>query len=190
MRIWILAACLLSSACARGPASTNDLAQQNSSIVAPLLAATLRTAEDAAVTDSESFAQKTSGSYATAMLAGDCRRLVIAGRDVSAGCKGRVMNTNYYSGRSGFTFGTDREVVTFSGMDTPAVGDRAFTRLDKVIITRIGGMRPTPREVRATGQCHYSNPHAGRSYVRCSARTAEREFSVDFLSNGQPPETL
>lgn len=130
------------------------------------------------------------GPESIGMLTGDCRRLVIAGRDVSAGCRGQVMNTNYSSGRSGFTFGTPGEVVTFSGMDTPMQDDRAFTRLDKVIITRIGGMSPTPRNVTATGRCDYSSPSAGRSYVRCSAQTSEGEFVADFLSNGEPLEVV
>lgn len=140
--------------------------------------------------DSASVAQEPEGPYLTGMLTGECRRLVVGGRDASQGCTGEVMNTNYRSGRSGFTFGNDSVVVTFSGMDTPAIGDKAETHLDMVIVTRIGGMSPTPRNIVATGQCQYSNPNAGRSYVRCAARTEEGEFIADFLSNGEPVETL
>ena len=139
---------------------------------------------------SASVEEEPEGPYLTGMLRGECRRLVVRGRDVSQGCTDEVMNTNYRSGRSGFTFGNDSVVVTFSGMDTPAVGDRAETHLDMVIVTRIGGMSPTPRNIDATGRCQYSNPNAGRSYVRCSARTEEGEFNADFLSNGEPVETL
>ncbi len=129
------------------------------------------------------------GPDLTGMLRGECQRLVVRGRDVSEGCTGNVMNTNYRSGRSGFTFGNDSVVVTFSGMDTPAVGDRAETHLDMVIVTRIGGMSPTPRNIVATGQCQYGNPNVA-TYVRCSARTGEGEFIAHFLSNGEPVETL
>ena len=137
-----------------------------------------------------SFEENPEGPYLTGMLRGACQRLVVRGRDVSQGCTGNVMNTNYRSGRSGFTFGNASIVVTFSGMDTPAVGDRAETHLDMVIVTRIGGMSPTPSNINATGRCQYSNPNAGSSYVRCSARTEEGEFIADFLSNGEPVETL
>lgn len=137
-----------------------------------------------------SYGQGSAGPYAIAWLTGDCQRLVLAGRDVSPACDGRVQNTNYRIGwRTGFSFSTDRVIVTFTGRDTPARGDHAFSELDRVIFTRIGGMSPTARQVRATGRCLYSNPHAGRSYVRCSARTAAGAFIGTFLSNGQPPET-
>lgn len=138
---------------------------------------------------SASFAQESAGPNAVAWLAGDCQRLVLAGRDVSPACEGEVQNTVYRTGRrTGFTFSTPNLVVTFTGRDTPARGDHASSQLDKIIFTRIGGMSPRAREVRATGQCLYSNPHAGRSYVRCSARTAAGAFIAMFQSNGRPPE--
>jgi hypothetical protein len=122
------------------------------------------------------------------MMNGTCQRLIIAGNDASSSCQGKLTNTMYRTGRSGFTFlAGDVAVVTFSGADSPAKGDQAVIRLDKVIFTLVG-TGTEPNVVNATGSCSYTNPYAGPSHVSCSASTKAGRFSASFVSDGAPPD--
>ena len=125
---------------------------------------------------------------AIALLQGTCGHLVVGGKDASSRCEGKLTNSIYKTGRSGFTFLVgDLAVVTFSGADSPAKGDQATVRLDKVIFTLVGTGTP-PNVVPATGTCTYTNPYAGPSHVNCSAATKSGSFSASFVSNGEPPD--
>ena len=65
---------------------------------------------------------------------------------------GKVINSMYKTGRSGFIFtARDFAVVTSSGADSPAKGDQATICLDKVIFTLIGTSTPPQRH---SGQGH------------------------------------
>lgn len=123
---------------------------------------------------------------------GTCQRLILAGKDVSKDCEGKVTNTMYEStGRTGFLFVTrsGNVVVNFSGVDTPAVGDHAASVLDHVIFTqgKTGSKRVKHRGYVATGTCTYTNPYAGPSHINCSASTEKGLFSASFVSDGKPP---
>lgn len=125
---------------------------------------------------------------AIAFLKGTCQSFVVGGKDASRKCLGKLTNTVYRTGRSGFTFVVgDLAVVTFSGADSPAIGNRAAIRLDKVIFTLIGTGTP-PNVIPASGRCTYTNPYAGPSHVNCSATTKDGPFSASFVSNGEPPD--
>lgn len=129
-----------------------------------------------------------SNLHAIAIMQGTCHRLVIGEKDASSNCESKLTNTMYKTGRSGFTFLVgDLAVVTFSGADSPAKGNSASIRLDKVIFTLIG-TGTEPNVVPATGTCTYTNPYAGPSRVHCSASTESGRFSGSFVSNGQPPD--
>src|SRR5690349_11485706 len=91
--------------------------------------------------------------HAIAIMNGTCQRLIMGDKDASSGCEGKLTNTMYKTGRSGFTFLVgDLAVVTFSGADSPAKGNMATIRLDKVIFTLIG-TGTKPNVVPATGTC-------------------------------------
>ena len=123
-----------------------------------------------------------------ATLSGACQQLTLAGRDASKACIGKLVNTAYRNGRSGFTFAAgDLAVITFSGIDSAAQGNHAAIRLDKVIFTLLG-TGTKPNSISATGQCLYSNPYVGPAYIRCSAATNSGPFTASFRSNGEPPE--
>jgi hypothetical protein len=127
-----------------------------------------------------------------AVMNGTCRRLIVAGKDLSKDCMGKVTNTMYEStGRTGFLFVTrsGNVVVNFTGMDTPAVGDHAASVLDHVIFTqgKTGSKRAEHNGYRATGTCTYTNPYAGPSHINCSASTKKGLFSASFVSDGKPP---
>ncbi|HEY0625448.1 MAG TPA: hypothetical protein VGD10_01820 [Allosphingosinicella sp.] len=122
-----------------------------------------------------------------AVMNGTCGRLILGGRDVSSGCESRVTNSMYKGGRTGFTFlAGDVAVVTFSGADTPAKGNHATVRLDRVIFT-LNGAGTKPNVVPASGTCTYTNPYAGPSRINCSASTNNGAFSASFVSDGEPP---
>ena len=129
-----------------------------------------------------------SNLHAIAIMNGTCDGLVMGDKDASSGCEGKLTNTMYKTGRSGFTFLVgDLAVVTFSGADSPAKGNIARIRLDKVIFTLIG-TGTKPNVVPATGTCTYTNPYAGPSHVTCSASTKSGRFSGSFVSDGKPPD--
>ena len=128
-----------------------------------------------------------------ALMNGTCQRLIVAGRDLTKACLGKVTNSMYEStGRTGFSFVTsDNSAVTFSGMDTPAKGNRAASILDHVIFTpKNSEADPTkvkPNVVPARGTCTYTNPYAGPSHINCTASTSMGSFSASFVSDGKAP---
>jgi hypothetical protein len=123
-----------------------------------------------------------------AMLNGTCSKLVVAGHDESEACVGKLSNTIYRTGRTGFVFvAGDTAVVTFSGMDTPVKGDVGSVRLDHVIFGLMG-TGTDPNSLTATGSCRYTNPYAGPSHVDCTASTKIGRFSASFVSDGEGPD--
>lgn len=132
-------------------------------------------------------AQDASNLQSMVFLSGTCDRLVVAGRDATAACRGMVLNLNYRTGRTSFAFTEgENRMVSFSGMGTQAEGDVARHDLDLVTIAE--GPQAAVTSEAATGACAYSNPYAGRSYVRCTAHTEAGEYSAAFTSDGRPPD--
>lgn len=119
-------------------------------------------------------------------LRGQCSKLMIAKVDFSSDCQGKLMNTAYKSGRTGFTFWLGDGFVTFSGADSPAMGIRASVSLDRVLLARVGPERDSP--LVATGTCTYTNPWAGPSHVNCRAFTKLGMVTASFVSDGQEPD--
>ena len=126
--------------------------------------------------------------HALAIMNGQCTQLTVAGKDSTPVCLGKITNTMYKTGRSGFIFmAGDVAVVTFSGMDTPARGDQATVHLDAIIFTLVGTGTP-PNDIPATGSCTYTNPYAGPSRIQCTASTEAGRFSASFTSDGKEPD--
>ena len=52
------------------------------------------------------------------------------------------------------------------------------------------GFQGNTEDFVATGSCRFSDPYKGKpSLLSCSADTNRGKFSVEFVSNGRPPET-
>ena len=125
---------------------------------------------------------------ALATVEGKCEQLVIGGEDLTSICKGVILNTAYKSGRTGFLFvATNKAIVTFSGVDSPAVGDEASSRLDGIILSRLSQDKPNPVGIPARGACLYGNPYRGPARITCTAETDQGPFRASFLSDGKPP---
>ena len=120
------------------------------------------------------------------VLSGTCERLVIAGRDASAGCHRAVVKLVYRNGRSsfGFTEGGER-MISFSGIAQTGEGDEVEQALDMVTVAAENGrdVHSSP----ASGSCAFSNPYRGRSYIRCRATSPAGIYEASFTSDGQPP---
>jgi hypothetical protein len=126
--------------------------------------------------------------HAIALMDGKCTSLVIADKPATHNCTGKITNSMYKTGRSGFIFTAgDLAVVTFSGADSPAKGNQATVRLDKVIFTLIG-TGTEPNVMPAKGSCTYTNPYAGPSRINCTATTEAGRFSGSFVSDGREPD--
>lgn len=129
-----------------------------------------------------------------AVLNGTCQRFIMAGKELTKACDGKVINTMFESiGRTGFAFVTHSSTtVTFSGVDTPAKGDQAQSIVDRVIVTiensESDPLAVEPDVLEATGSCTYTNPYVGPSHINCSASTKEGPFSASFVSDGSPPD--
>lgn len=125
---------------------------------------------------------------ALATLQGTCERLTIAGKDATASCDGKVLNTNYRDSRSGFYFVTkDGATLTFSGLGKNQVKphpDRAVQPIDLVIFG-YGGRHD---RARAVGHCDFTNPESRPSRITCRASTGGGDFEAVFLTDGRPPK--
>jgi|GEM_PF-4468643 len=119
-------------------------------------------------------------------LAGDCERLVTPGQDRSERCTATLVHMIYRDGRSSYAFSDGRDaMISFSGVAEAFDEERGILALDHISIASAPG--PHVHSEDATGTCEFSNPFRGRSYIRCSGRTASGEFSASFSSDGQPP---
>lgn len=124
-----------------------------------------------------------------ASLNGRCERLLVPkGIGPSKRCAGKLLNTSYSNGRSGFYFVTDSGLtVTFTGLghDQVKLGkDRATQPIDGVIVTSKG----KTTQFKAVGECKFSNPNNGPAPVNCRATTERGNFEARFMSDGRPPE--
>lgn len=134
-----------------------------------------------------SAAQDYSNLRALSIITGTCNRLIIAGRDLSRGCDGRVVNTAYRTGRIGFVFMVrDLAVVTISGTIASSESEVAEIRVDRIFLTLTGTETP-PSDFSADGRCQYANPNRGRAFLRCSGTTGREQFTADFMTDGSPP---
>jgi hypothetical protein len=121
-------------------------------------------------------------------LNGQCTELRIGSKDARSGCTGKIFNTIYRTGRTGFTFMMgEQAVVTFSGFGKPAVGNRGFSTLDRVLL-KWTGSEGEREALLATGTCSFTNPYAGPSHIKCKAFTKRGTISASFVSDGKEPE--
>lgn len=79
-------------------------------------------------------------------------------------------------------------MISFYGLDSKAVGDRATLRIEKLTLNLMMGTPSTGGP--ATGVCTYTNPYAGPSLIECSALSSGREFKATFVSDGNAPNIM
>lgn len=122
-----------------------------------------------------------------ATVSGTCERLLIGDRDVTAACKGVLLNTSYATGRVGFYFVTsDGAALTFTGLGSSQIKpdpDTAVQPVDGVIF----GFKGQFDRSKAVGTCRFTNPYARPGTVSCRADTQNGAFAAEFVTDGKPP---
>lgn len=126
-----------------------------------------------------------------ASLTGTCERIVMAGHDFSQGCAGKIMQSTYSTGRTGFyvMLGENGTTATFSGIQGAKPDpDSQLQSVDKVIFNLgIEGVPPTTKET--TGSCAYSNPYKGPMTISCSAVDSDGgAYLLQFRTDGSEPK--
>jgi hypothetical protein len=122
----------------------------------------------------------------TYKLTGTCKRLLTPEGDQTRLCDPEVINLVLRSGNSSFIATTKgKGGISFRGKDSPAKGDVASL---KVFMILLSGNGPTPAiEVKAKGQCTYTNPNKGPVNVECLAKTSKGAYQLSFVSDGVWP---
>jgi hypothetical protein len=119
---------------------------------------------------------------------GTCDRLLVAGGDRSAACRGAIVNMVYTTGRSSFAF-TDGEaqmMVSFSGLGDTEGRQEGTLVLDAITTAADEGRAIETNPV--IGTCAYANLASGRATIRCAGSTPKGNFAATFVSNGEPPD--
>ena len=125
------------------------------------------------------------------MLEGSCDRLLAAGVDLSPHCTGKITNNTWSDGRVSFTFLSSQGdlLITFTGVGSSPIkpdADTAIQPVDGLIVT----LKQQTSDLRAVGQCRYTNPYKPSAVVVCGADTAEGRYEASFASDGQPPQHM
>ncbi|WP_305525956.1 hypothetical protein [Methylobacterium amylolyticum] len=122
-----------------------------------------------------------------ALANGHCDVLIIGGKDRTASCAGKLLNTIYDNGRVGFYFVTDGgAAITFSGDGSSQINpnpDAAVQPVDGIIFSYKG---KTDRNA-AVGTCRFTNPYKPPGTVECRAETQGGLYEAKFTTDGRPP---
>lgn len=123
-----------------------------------------------------------------AVIGGACERLVLAGRDATAGCRGQLVNVDFGNGRVAFAFTSPSEdgsiVTTFVGHASRQPDLRTYRlEVDEISTVTRGKDGPTNVAERASGHCAmHGDPTREPTRFECTAgRTSAR-----FVSTGMP----
>jgi hypothetical protein len=128
-----------------------------------------------------------------AVLHGACERLVVADRELTAGCARKLVNIDFGDGRVTFIFATGRDgrrVVAFSGGRSEQADRRSYRLyVDQVSVTastRSGGVGRTVAQA-ADGVCTMTgDPMREPSIFRCRAESGTALTAAVFRSDGRP----
>lgn len=128
-----------------------------------------------------------------ASLTGTCERIIMGGKDMSAHCDGKILQTTYDTGRTGFTVfvGQDGVAITMSGIEGAKPDENTqLQSLDRVILNlNIEGVAPTEETV--DGGCGYSNPYLGPMTISCQAvDTKGGAYLLQFRTDGAEPQFI
>jgi hypothetical protein len=122
------------------------------------------------------------------VMTGTCKKLTVSGKNRTADCKGKLLNTGYSDGRTGFYFvTTDGFTITFSTRGDQQVHPDANTAIAPVDMVIVGGRGNVDR-IAAVGRCKFTNPYRGPAPLECRAETAGGIFDASFISDGSKPE--
>lgn len=119
-------------------------------------------------------------------LSGQCEKLVMPQSDITKSCSGKVLNTVYSDGRSGFYFALEEgAILTFSGNgNVNPDPDTAVQPVDLILFNYKGEVD----RAQAVGQCTFGNPYKGPSRLICRATSPRGDFYGEFVSDGKPPK--
>lgn len=133
------------------------------------------------------FALATPVSAQTAVrLEGRCEKLVIAGQDLSAACKGTLMNTVSRSRTSfDFTAGDGRS-LSFSGNGAQQERTEETDPLQPINLV-IPSEKTKDGVVQgplvAVGACSFHTPEPGKTAITCEANAAKGVYAATFVTD-------
>ena len=119
-------------------------------------------------------------------LEGACERLVIAGQDVTATCRGALMNT-VTRNRTSFDFATtDGRSLSFSGNGSPQERTEESDPLQPINLVIAGettadGVAQGP--LVAVGACRFATPAPGKTAIACEATSAKGRYEGTFVTD-------
>ncbi|MDR7038697.1 MULTISPECIES: hypothetical protein [Methylobacterium] len=125
-------------------------------------------------------------------LTGTCERLVIGGQDLSASCRGTLMNTVARS-RTSFGFASSEgQSLTFSGTGAQQERTEESDPLQPINLVSPGrsgpeGVVQTPTP--AVGSCRFSTPGAGKTAITCEASAGGKDYAGTFVTDAKPAES-
>jgi len=122
-------------------------------------------------------------------LEGRCEKLVIAGQDVTATCKGALMNTVSRS-RTSFDFAADGRALSFSGNGAQQERTEETDPLQPINLvipseTTKDGVVQGP--LVAVGACSFSTPTPGKTAITCEANAAKGVYAGTFVTDTKAP---
>ena len=128
-----------------------------------------------------------------AVIGGECERLVLAGRDQTAGCRGELVNVDFGDGRVAFAFTSPSAqgsvVTTFLGHASQQPDLRTYRlEVDEIsTVTRGKTGAPTNVAEPVSGHCAMKgDPTREAARFECTAKRADGHTSATFVSAGAP----
>jgi hypothetical protein len=128
-----------------------------------------------------------------AVMVGDCERLILAGRDQTAGCNGKLVNVDFGDGRVAFVFTSPSAsgpiVTTFLGRASIQKDLRSYRlEVDEIATTTIdAGGHPANIVESAAGYCTMiGDPTLERARFACAVERPSGATAATFLSAGEP----
>lgn len=125
----------------------------------------------------------------TAMFSvfGECQMLIFS--EELRPCEGRIITTQYDSGRVGFYFIDESEdwgLMSFTGMRQEQQSPSADLRL-----LPIDGLIIDEERVPALGFCTFEDPYVGQARIECSAYHENGQiYAGFFVSDGSQPMNM
>jgi hypothetical protein len=133
------------------------------------------------------LAQATNAQAAN-KLEGTCERLVIAGQDHSAKCRGTLVNT-VTRNRTSFDFSSDDgRSLSFSGNGNPQERTEesdALQPINLVIPGETTGEGVAQGPLVAVGACRFGVPSGGKTTIACEANAAKGRYEAVFVTDAK-----
>jgi hypothetical protein len=128
-----------------------------------------------------------------AVIGGACERLVLAGRDQTAGCRHELVNVDFGNGRVAFAFTSPSDrgsvVTTFVGRASAQPDLRTYRLEVDELSTVTHGKDGSPKNVAepVSGHCAMTgDPTREPARFECVAKRADGQTSATFVSAGAP----